>query len=167
MLLAVPVAAKLPKAVPGWSFFSGRGLAISDILRRGIGRRAEQFLRELLARRQMHRSDLPPWELGPAAGRCLPYCVPQRVERSFSLCHKLSDAADVLLRALLHQASRRLARRLCPASYFHSPGPSGAAVTEGVVTVQSTSNPLVLYPRKKRREIGQGGAGAVGEAQEG
>jgi hypothetical protein len=53
----------------------------------GIQRRAEQFLRELLARRQMHRSDLPPWELNPAAGRCLPYCVPQRVERSFSLCH--------------------------------------------------------------------------------
>jgi hypothetical protein len=76
-------------------------------------------LRELLARRQMHRPDLPPWELGPAAGRCLPYGVPQRVERSFSLCHQASDAADVLLRALLHQASRRLARRLCPTSYFH------------------------------------------------
>jgi hypothetical protein len=65
------------------------------------------------------KSDLPAWELGPAAGRCLPYGVPQLVERRFSLCHQLSDAADVLLRALLHQASPRLARRLRPASYFH------------------------------------------------
>lgn len=67
----------------------------------------------------MHRPGLPPWELGPAAGRCLAYGVPQRIERSFNLCHQASAAVDVLLRALLHQASHRLARRQCPTSYFH------------------------------------------------
>jgi hypothetical protein len=66
------------------------------------------------------KSDLPPpRELDPAAGRCPPYGVPQRIERSFNLCDQLSDGADVLLRTLLHEASRRLARRLRGASYFH------------------------------------------------
>ena len=90
------------------------------------------------------KSDLPPWELGPAAGRRLPYGVPQLVERSFSLCHQLSHAADVLLRDLLHQASRRLARRLRGASYFHWKYRAVVEVrTDAVGQVRMTSWALV------------------------
>jgi len=45
-------------------------------------------------------------------GRCLPYGVPQRIERSFNLCDQLSDAADVRLRDLLHQL-RAASRAAC------------------------------------------------------
>ena len=59
-----------------------------------------------------------PWCFGLAARRCLPHGAPERVERSFRLSHRHIRRVTQLI-ALLHQASRRLARRLCPASYFH------------------------------------------------
>jgi hypothetical protein len=61
------------------------------------------------------KSNLPPWVLGPAADRCLAYGVPQRVERSF--CFSQQHVRSIAQLALLHQASRRLARRLRSALY--------------------------------------------------
>src|SRR2546426_476240 len=86
------------------------------------------FVGEAVSDLEVHRedvvgekSDLPPVVLGLAncaEGRCLPNGVPERVERSFSLSQPHVRSIAQLV-ALLHQASRRLARRLRPASYFH------------------------------------------------
>src|SRR4029077_5511338 len=54
---------------------------------------------------------------GPAAGRWLPHGDLQRVERSFCLSQQHIRPV-IELAGLLHQASRRLARRLRPASDF-------------------------------------------------
>ena len=48
----------------------------------------------------------------------LSHGVPEREERSFSLAHRHIRSVTQLM-ALLHQASRRLARGLGPASYLH------------------------------------------------
>jgi len=63
------------------------------------------------------KSDLRLRVLGPAAGRCRPHGVPQRVERAFSLLQHVRRITQ--LAALVHQDSRRLPCRLRPASYCH------------------------------------------------
>ena len=64
------------------------------------------------------KSDLLPLVLGRCAeGRCLPHGLPERVERGFGLSLQPFRSATHL--KALHQASRRLTRRLRPASYFH------------------------------------------------
>src|SRR2546426_1231718 len=66
------------------------------------------------------KSDLPCLSLGLAGcaeGRCLPHGLPERVERGFGRSLQPIHSATQL--KAFHQASRRLTRRLRPASYFH------------------------------------------------
>ena len=80
-------------------------------------------------------SDVPPWVLGLAGcaeGQCLPHGVAQCVERSFSLSQQHAHRIAQWV-ALLHQASRRLARRLRGAAYCEWKHRAAVEVSPGTI----------------------------------